>query len=145
MNPKVSIRKVCGIKEKETIRDLHLKCFDCDEPCSTSTGHWWIAYDSKRTPIAFAGIEQSYQWSDTGYLCRSGVIPQARGAGLQKKLIRVRLSFAKRYGWNYVITDTAKDNVASSNSLISCGFRLYNPSYKWGFKSGNYWRKSTSV
>lgn len=77
-----------------------------------------------------------------GYLARAGVLPQARGYGLQRKLIRVREAYAKRSGYKVIVTDTANLNVASSNSLIACGYKLYTPHTRWGFASGNYWRKT---
>jgi hypothetical protein len=39
-----------------------------------------------------------------------------------------------------LITDTYL-NPASSNSLISCGFRLFEPSNPWGARGTLYWRK----
>ena len=62
----------------------------------------------------------------------------------QPSVIRVdkptRVDKARRLGWNWLITDTY-DNPASSNSLISCGFKLYDPNVPWGTKGALYWRK----
>ena len=122
------------------LKYLQLECLAFDETYDSSKGHWWIAYDGA-LPVAFAGIVQSVQWCDTGYLCRAGVIPAYRGRGLQKRLIRVRERKARQIEWNYIVTDTSNDNVQSSNSLIACGFRLFTPSKPWGLAGANYWRK----
>jgi GNAT superfamily N-acetyltransferase len=118
---------------------LHQECFEVDKPCDFSKGFWWIAYD-EGAPVAFGGLTQSSQYSDVGYLCRSGVLPSHQGRGLQKRLIKARERKARKLGWNWLRTDT-HDNPASSNSLISCGFRLYQPYRPWAFKHSLYFRK----
>lgn len=122
-----------------TIRQLQLQCLPCDKPYNTSNGFWWVAYEGCE-PVAFAGVVQSSQWIDAGYLCRSGVLPAYRGKGLQKRLIRARERKAREMGWNWLITDT-RHNPASSNSLIACGYRLFIPSRPWGHSDAIYWRK----
>jgi len=87
----------------------------------------------------FAGLVCSPWWSDCGYLIRCGVVPDMRGQGLQKKFIRVRIRQAKALKMNWVITSTY-DNPASANSLISCGFKMFNPTKPWMTKHTSYWR-----
>ena len=118
---------------------LQAECLPNDVPCSIIAGHWWIAYQAD-TPVAFAGMVASQRWSDTGYLCRAGVVPAHRGRGLQKRLIAVRMNKARRLGWKWLITDT-RDNPASANSLISAGFRMYQPRDPWGWDDAVYWRR----
>lgn len=124
-----------------TIRQLQLQTLPCDKPYNTAHGFWWIGYENCE-PIAFAGIVQSSQWIDVGYLCRAGVINSHRGKGLQKRLIRVRERKAREIGWRWLITETASFNVASSNNLLACGFKLFRPSNPWGFRDALYWRKA---
>jgi GNAT superfamily N-acetyltransferase len=77
--------------------------------------------------VAYAGLKQSSQWLDAGYLNRCGVSFDHRGHGLQRRLLRCRERRARRNGWRYCITDTT-DNLASANSLIKAGSTLYRPS-----------------
>lgn len=119
---------------------LQKKCLPGDTPSDTTTGWWWIVYDALNLPCAFAGLVPSVRWRDTGYLCRAGVISSHRGQGLQKRLIRARVRQAKALGWNWLITDTY-ENPASSNSLIACGFKLFEPTKPWGADKTLYWRK----
>ena len=135
----IRIRLVDGLKKEAVLKDLHRICFDRDSLPDFSQEYWWIAYNGPEA-IAFAGMHKSRSWTNVGYLCRSGVLPKYRGNGLQKRLIRVRQALATRLGWVALITDTY-DNPASSNSLISCGFKLYNPEKPWSFKNALYWRK----
>ena len=122
-----------------TLSFLQKKILPEDTPYKTDRGHWWIAYAEDGKPVGFAGIVRSTRWTDTGYLCRAGVLDGFTGHGLQKRLIDARLRQAKKLGWNWCITDTT-DNPASSNSLISCGFKLYTPSNPWSFKNALYWK-----
>ena len=68
-------RQCCGL------RDIGDACYDCPD-----LSWWWMGYDDKK-PVCFATMKQSSQWTDAIYLSRSGVIPDYRGNGLQKKMI----------------------------------------------------------
>jgi GNAT superfamily N-acetyltransferase len=134
---KVDIRKT---ENTEKLYALQKYCLPYDKPFDTQNGYWWIAHNPYGIEVGFAGLVSSIRWSDCGYLCRAGVIPAARGQGLQKKLIKVRIRQAKALGWNWLVTDTY-NNPASSNSLISCGFKLFEPTNPWGAKGTLYWRR----
>ena len=110
-----------------------------DQPYEPTRGHWWIAYAECGKPVAFAGLVRSTKWTDTGYLCRAGVLDGFTGNGLQRRLIKARLAQAKRLGWNWCITDTT-NNPASSNSLNNAGFKIYTPANKWSFRNAIYWK-----
>jgi len=137
----IRIERVDAKKEGTiaVLRRLQLATLEGDRPYDVRCGHWWIAYDGDM-PIGFTGVSQSVQWMDTGYLCRAGVLRSHRGKGVQKRLIRVRERKARQLGWAWLVTDTYQ-NPASSNSLISCGYRMFEPSKPWSFKGALYWRK----
>jgi GNAT superfamily N-acetyltransferase len=138
---KFTIRKV-DIKNpsnQTVLLYLQKKILPQDAPYKPDRGHWWVAYAEDGKPVAFAGLVRSIVWNDTGYLCRAGVLDGYTGNGLQKRLISVRMRQAKKLGWNWLITDTT-ENPASSNSLISMGFKLYEPSTPWSFKNALYWK-----
>ena len=118
---------------------LQKKILPSDNIYKPDRGHWWIAYTEDGKPVAFAGLVRSIKWTDTGYLCRAGVMDGYTGHGLQKRLIRVRQAQARKLGWNWLITDTTA-NPASSNSLINAGFKIYTPANKWSFRNAIYWK-----
>jgi GNAT superfamily N-acetyltransferase len=122
----------------EKLSVLHKKCLPHDKTFDFAHGYWWIASEND-VDCAFAGLIYSSWWSDCGYLIRCGVVSDHRGQGLQKKLIRVRIRQAKALGLRWLITSTY-DNPASANSLISCGFKMFNPSKPWMAKNTSYWR-----
>jgi GNAT superfamily N-acetyltransferase len=124
---------------QNTLAVLQQKCLPGDTPSDTTTGWWWVVYDALNLPCAFAGLIPSVRWTDTGYLCRAGVLSSHRGQGVQKRLIRARIRQARALGWEWLITDTYQ-NPASANSLIATGFKMYEPSQPWGAKETLYWR-----
>jgi GNAT superfamily N-acetyltransferase len=124
---------------QNTLAVLQQKCLPGDTPSDTTTGWWWIVYDALNLPCAFAGLIPSVRWTDTGYLCRAGVLSSHRGQGVQKRLIRARIRQARALGWEWLITDTYQ-NPASANNLITTGFKMYEPLQPWGAKETLYWR-----
>jgi len=133
----IKVRKIDGEDYADDLRDMHLTCFTMNETMpDAADGQWWIAFDDD-APVGFAHLLQSKQYSNVGYLSRSGVLPTHRGNGLQKRFIRARITQARRNGWKWLRTDT-RANPASSNSLISCGFRLFEPTNPWSFSDSLY-------
>jgi GNAT superfamily N-acetyltransferase len=100
--------------------------------------YFWIAYD-KKEPIGFAVLTVTHCRS--AFLSLGGVLPSHRGAGLHKRLIRVRLRHAKKLGIKHAITYTSKSNFKSYGSLQSCGFQLYSPEYEYVGEEFLYWQK----
>lgn len=119
---------------------LQLEVLPHDAPLATDDGVWWVAYVDD-APAGFASVKTSPRYVGLGYLSRAGVLPAYRGHGLQKRLIRVREAYARRQGWTALITDTTAANPASANSLIACGFRMYQPQQPWALPNSCYWRK----
>jgi hypothetical protein len=118
---------------------LQKQILPADQPYEPTRGHWWIAYAENGKPVGFAGLVRSTKWTDTGYLCRAGVMDGFTGNGLQLRMIKARIAQAKRLGWNWCITDTT-NNPASANSLINAGFKIYTPANKWSFRNAIYWK-----
>ena len=128
---------------EQAIRFLQKECLPLDTVLSPKVGWWWIAYCDGRL-AGFAAMMQSSKTPEAVYLARAGTLEAFRGRGLQKKLIRERLKFAKDLGMTQAITDTT-DNVASANALIATGFRMFDPDDPWGLPNTLYWRKSFAV
>lgn len=133
---KVDIRDSANVN---VIMFLQRKILPSDNAYKPDHGHWWIAYAECGKPVGFGGLVRSIRFSDTGYLCRAGVLDAFTGNGLQKRLIEARVRKAKELGWNWVITDTT-DNPASANSLINAGFKVYTPGDPWSYKHAIYWK-----
>jgi GNAT superfamily N-acetyltransferase len=110
-----------------------------DPPVWDKPGAQWWVVKLDDAVVAFAGgyLRES---ENMYYLSRSGVAPAHQGHGLQKRLIRVRIAAAKKKGAKGVFTYT-RNNPPSANSLISCGFKMYHPEWRYGGKEAQYWRR----
>jgi GNAT superfamily N-acetyltransferase len=133
----VKIRHVKNLaKELPTLHKLDEKLFS--DVCSKLNSEWWVAEDYR--PIAFAGLHL-YQQPKVAFLCRVGVLSNYRGFGLQRRFIRVREKHAVRRGYDRIVTYTERNNYASANNLIRCGYRLYHPRREFGLKDSLYFEK----
>lgn len=121
------------------LRRAHDACFPLDSRPSWSLGAWWLLCDDEHI-AGFAGIQPSIRFIDCGYLVRAGVMPSYRGQNLQRRLIDVRVQYARRQQWAWVVSATY-NNPASANNLIERGFRLYEPAVPWLAAGALYWRK----
>ncbi len=97
----------------------------------------WYAFDGDEI-VGFATARVLD--GDALYFNSAAVHPKARGQGLQRRLIRCRLRYAKRHDLTS-ITYTTPDNAVSINNLVACGFKAYQPEYPWVGKQYCYWRK----
>lgn len=104
---------------------------------------WWLATAPGGDSAGFCGVKADTEgrWV---YLIRAGVCEAYRGQGLQRRMIRVRLNWARRCTRaGAAITDTIPENTASSNNLIKAGFLLYTPAYPWAGDEGVlYWHRA---
>jgi len=104
---------------------------------------WWIARDDDGKAIAYAAMRAAVMdcHKDMAYMVRSGVLKAHRGNGIQKKLIKSRINMATRMGFKAIVTYAMDWNLASANSLITCGFKLYAPPVKYVGSDVYYFRK----
>ena len=129
---------------ESTIARGERACFPADKPYIPKPTHaTWIAH---APPDALGDTLAGYaalvaHGPAAGFLARCGVLPDYRGQGLQRRLIRARASYARRIGLPLVYTYTVVGNPASSNNLIKCGFVLYRPEWRWAGVDCLYWRK----
>lgn len=102
--------------------------------------HVWLAYLDGEA----VGFGTLWPWTgaDAGFLSLAGILPSARGLGLHRRLIHARVAGARRLGLPRAITYTARENLASANNLIRCGFSLYLPGELYGFANAYYFQRS---
>ena len=129
--------RILRSKDYQLIAHLDFYGFRFDEPITDwYENTWWVAWNGD-TAVGYAGIKKIAD--GLAMLTRAGVVKSFRGRGLQKKLIKTRLKWAKANNIQTVITDTVPTNSPSNNSLISCGFKLYVPEYQWKEEGALYW------
>lgn len=102
---------------------------------------WLVYYDGE--PIGYASMRECEP--RVVFLSRVGVLPEHRGHGLQKKLIKARCKLAKELSYRWAITYTSLENAPSFESLQQCSFKMYLPEYRWAGVNFVYWRKQLNV
>lgn len=132
-----------------TVFDLDTKIFVKGERLSgeeMDRTTWWIARDPEGNAVAYAGARLFNGSADKpykmAYLVRAGVLPSARGAGLQRRLIHCRVQWAQRQKAKAAITYTLHSNSPSANNLFKAGFVLYQPEVGWVGDDVLYWWKT---
>lgn len=123
--------------DREDILEADRVCLPHDYPPEWDGAVWWVLEDGGRV-AAYCAARPSESTPGGVYLCRAGVLPEYRGRGLQRRLVRVRERWARAHGYTACVTDTYR-NPASSNNLIACGYRLWTPKQPWSYASACYW------
>lgn len=118
--------RIVPCHDPQIIDQLHKESFphDANDPLPNTA---WVAKDADGELAGFCTVRQSVAFDDTVFLSRSGVMAGAQGNGLQRRMIRTRLRWAKRKGYKHAITYTVWDNYPSMVNLLKCGFRVYQP------------------
>lgn len=134
------IRRVDEDEYHDEIRQMQK---DTGLPVATYADvRWWLAF-FEGVPVAYCGLMPSSLWRNAAYLVRVGVLKKHRGNKLQLRLMRAAERFARREGYEYVISDT-RDNAPSTNNFIKAGYDTFipKPPFKWSFEEAIYWKKS---
>ncbi len=83
----------------------------------------WVARNAEGELVGIAACREDRSDPTGIFLSTCFVAPAARGHGLQKRLIRARIRWARKQGYLWVWSYTAAFSVASMRSLIACGLR----------------------
>lgn len=118
---------------------IDARTFPDDKPVDVldTNIQWW-----KYGELAYCGIRRTNE-PGLAFMVRSGVVPEARGQGLQKRMILKRLAWANREGFTEVCSYTVTDNAPSMRNLVRCGFEPYDPPERWAGEVV-YWSKQIS-
>lgn len=133
----VKIRRAKGQRDLDSIAALDRLLFPLDYKVDVSTGTWWLAYDEDGCVVGYGGAANRGAYV---FLRRAGVVPRMSGQGVHRRLIQVRVAWARAQGSPQVLTYTAYNGLRSANNLLACGFKLYTPSEPYGFKDSLYMR-----
>jgi GNAT superfamily N-acetyltransferase len=128
------IQRAKSEREWEQIYALDLLCFGIADGSMGSVddmvgSDWWIVWNENYEPVGYCGV---VIYDDFAIHKRCGVLPCARGNGLQKRMLKTRENFAKKNKCGSILTYVSIQNIISANNLISTGYRVYNPSWRWG-------------
>lgn len=128
-------RRIDIDRNRDTLIALHTLTFPGDEqPTWKADGLAWLTHDGA-DPVAFLYADP--QADGSWYFSRVGVMPAARGQGLQRKLMRLM----QRELRDKVLVSTTYRNPASANNFVREQWMTYLPETPWGSPDTIYWRK----
>jgi len=137
----IRIRRAVGLDDDPGIEAVTKACFSHGEwRALDSADAVWVATAYHGQILGYACV-RGIASQATAYLSLSAVEPASRGQGIQRRLILARLRWARENHFAWAITYTAEKNLASANSLIKAGFKLYLPAEPWGLPHAMYWRR----
>ena len=123
--------KIRRTEDLQAVHELDRLTFQLDKPTleENQTAHeWWIAEDDG-FPVGFIGLHVGPRGA---FIPRVGVLATARGGGLQKRLCRVAMRWAKSQGVNRIYTYVMTTNIPSLRSLLAVGLKPYRVTYNGG-------------
>ena len=133
--------KLYRCDDAEKLRAIHTLCLPGDEwPGLCSRSAAWVAEDSSGSPVGMC-MARLTDSGKSAFLERAAVFRSHSGGGIQRRMIRVRERWARAEGAEYAITYTLFSNWPSITNLIKCGYRFYNPSWRWAGKMVHYFIK----
>ena len=98
---------------------------------------FWIAYAPSGEVCGFCSAVQ-VDAEHSVFLSSAVVFPAHRGKGLQRRMIRHRIAWAKRNGATTVVTYTVPHNWRSINSILRLSFQYYEPAWAWAGRGAWY-------
>lgn len=136
----MNVRKVAVAHNRRLLTALHTLVFPADHcPRWRADGVAWIVHDGE-DPVAFLYAEPA---SECWYFSRVGVMPAARGKGLQGELMARLEAWARREKVPSLISTTYQ-NPASANNFVRRQWMTYIPAFPWGSPDTIYWWKDLS-
>lgn len=128
-------KRVAVDATSQVLAALHTLTFPGDAaPAWREDGLAWITYDGE-DPVAFLYAEPITD--ELWYFSRVGVMPAARGRGLQGKL----MALMERALAGTAVVSTTYENPASANRFVARRWKTYIPAYRWGAAGTIYWYK----
>lgn len=119
-------------------RELHAKLLP-DDTWVGDDHTFWIVEDSSGLAVGFCSAVYRPQLGYV-YLSRAALDKSVRGAGLQRRMIRTRIAWAKAQGARKVITYTLLKNYSSITNLIRSGLRFDTPEEAWVGNDVHYFK-----
>ena len=121
--------KIRRTEDLQAVHELDRLTFHGDKPTleaeKDAAHEWWIAED-EGFPVGFIGLHVGPRGA---HIVRVGVSAAARGAGLQKRLCRVAMRWARTQGIRRIYTYVLTTNIPSLRSLIAVGLKPYRVSF----------------
>lgn len=107
------------------LRYLDGECFPDDKPLNLNDAGEWNLVSLDVDPVAFCGWRHLF--NGIAFHTRAGVLPKARGQGLQVFMLELREDAMRRAAVKHAVTYTEAYGAASMRSLIKAGYSPFEP------------------
>lgn len=87
--------------------------------------YWALWHEGEM--VGYCSVRPSQTEKNAAFLSRAGLLPSARGRGLQRRMVRVRERWAKDNGFERTITYVHTTNIPSLRNIMACGYLPYEP------------------
>jgi GNAT superfamily N-acetyltransferase len=122
----IAFRRAISREDAALIAQMDVVCFPIDTPATFAGAHWSIGWDGEK-PAAYCAWKMVEHDQPVGLHYRGGVMPDWRGRGLQRQMLRLREAEMREQGLRKAVTYTDADGAASMRNLIAEGYRPYVP------------------
>lgn len=146
----VECRSVASAEGEHRILLMDRLCFPADDPPSIAGAAWFVGWVGETAAAYCAWKAADHDGVAVGFHYRGGVLPEYRGHGLQRQMLRLRESRMRAAGLTAAVTYTDADGAASMCNLIAEGYRPYAPTPtttlsglgRYGRVGSVHWRKT---
>lgn len=119
----VDFRPATSQQDGQRILRMDRVCFPVDEPPDIAGAEWFIGWDGEARAAYCAWKPTEQDGVAVGFHYRAGVLPDYRGRGLQRQMLRLREAKMREQGLGTAVSYTDADGAASMRSLIAEGYR----------------------
>jgi GNAT superfamily N-acetyltransferase len=123
----IAFRRAVSREDAALIAQMDVVCFPIDAPAVFAGANWFIGGDGGRPAAYCAWKPIEHDDATVGFHYRGGVLPDWRGQGLQREMLRLREAEMREQGIAWAVTYTDADGAASMRNLIAEGYRPYAP------------------
>lgn len=130
--PPIRIRVAKTAADFDVIATMQRVCLPVDDLVDPRQGTWLVARTAKGVAVGFSGgyLYKNADGTESAFvISRQGVIPAMTGLRLQQRMIAEHEKQCAASGIAEIWTYTATHNLASGNSFIARGFRMWAPRY----------------
>lgn len=123
----IVFRPKASAEDDAQITRMDLICFPLDTRPVIDGARWLIGWDDNKPAAYCAWKPVDHDDVAVGFHYRAGVLPEYRGHGVQREMIRLREAQMRSQGIRVAVTYTDADAAPSMRSLIAEGYRPYVP------------------
>lgn len=123
----IEFRRAASREDEALVDKMDRICFPLDTPAVFDGAQWLIGRDGDEPAAYCAWKTVEHDGVPVGFHYRGGVLPDYRGQGLQRPMLRLREEEMRGHGLAKAVTYTDADGAASMRNLIAEGYRPYAP------------------